>query len=139
MSNPRDLPLQTARMLEEVRNEFEVLFPKDQEAVEGIRPSKSNRSSALMLWARLMMVIDKMRVEYEAKIRDIRLEHHIKADLPPEKTRCVVKGCGELSHGRGLCQKHYTTAYLAVKNGLVLWEDLERLGTALPHGVPRVV
>lgn len=38
-------------MKEDLRDEFEDLFPKDQEAIDGIRPSKSHRSEALVLWA----------------------------------------------------------------------------------------
>jgi hypothetical protein len=36
---------------EKLRDKFEELFPKDKEATLGIRPSKSNRSAALVLWA----------------------------------------------------------------------------------------
>lgn len=36
---------------ERLLNKFEELFPKDQEAVDGVRKSKSNRSAALVLLA----------------------------------------------------------------------------------------
>lgn len=39
------------KRIEILREEFDDLFPKDQEAIDGIRPSKSNRSAALVLWA----------------------------------------------------------------------------------------
>ncbi len=45
--------------LEELREEFEELFPKDKEASKGIRPSKSNRSAALVLWSRFEMILRK--------------------------------------------------------------------------------
>ena len=45
------------QMREDLRNEFEDLFPKDQEALDGIRPSKSNRSSALVLWAKWELIL----------------------------------------------------------------------------------
>ena len=34
---------------------FETLFPKDQEAIDGKRPSKSNRSAALVLRAEMLI------------------------------------------------------------------------------------
>lgn len=45
--------------LEILRDKFEDLFPKDQEAIDGIRPSKSNRSAGLMLYAEFMLIIRK--------------------------------------------------------------------------------
>lgn len=34
-----------------LRDKFEELFPKDQEAIDGERPSKSGRSKALLYYA----------------------------------------------------------------------------------------
>ena len=45
------------KMKEDLREEFETLFEKDQEAIDGIRPSKSNRSAALVLWGRWEMIL----------------------------------------------------------------------------------
>lgn len=54
------------KMIEELREEFEDLFPKDQEAIDGIRPSASNRSAALVLWAKFMCIIEQVKKENEA-------------------------------------------------------------------------
>jgi len=40
------------QLKEDLREEFEELFPKDQQAIDGLRPSKSNRSAGLVLWAK---------------------------------------------------------------------------------------
>jgi hypothetical protein len=53
------------KMIEELREGFEVLFPKDQEAIDGIRPSKSNRSAALLLWAQWEIILKKVMQDYE--------------------------------------------------------------------------
>ena len=45
------------KMIEELRDEFEDLFPKDIEAIQGIRPSKSNRSSGLVLWGKWHLIL----------------------------------------------------------------------------------
>lgn len=45
--------------LEILREEFEELFPKDQEAIDGIRRSKSNRSAAIVLWAKFDLILTK--------------------------------------------------------------------------------
>lgn len=45
--------------VEVLREEFEELFPKDEEAKRGIRPSRSNRSAGLFLWAKWKMITDK--------------------------------------------------------------------------------
>ena len=50
-------------MREELRSEFETLFPKDEEAIEGIRQSKSNRSAAIVLWAKWELILMEMQKE----------------------------------------------------------------------------
>ena len=54
------------KMLEDLREEFEKLFPKDKEAEDGIAPSKSNRGSALVLWAEFMRIIRQIKTENNA-------------------------------------------------------------------------
>lgn len=44
-----------------LRDQFEEIFEKDQEAIDGIRPSKSNRSGALLLWAEIIKEIRKLK------------------------------------------------------------------------------
>ena len=45
--------------IENLREKFEELFPKDDEAIRGERPSNSNRSAALVLWAEWHMILEK--------------------------------------------------------------------------------
>ncbi|MEK6883218.1 MAG: hypothetical protein AABY22_26565 [Nanoarchaeota archaeon] len=56
-------------MKEELRSEFEDLFPKDQEAIDGIRPSKSNRSAALLLWAKWELILQQALSDQKADWR----------------------------------------------------------------------
>lgn len=42
----------------ELREKFEILFPKDEDTSE--HPSKSNRSAALLLWGQLLKEIRKL-------------------------------------------------------------------------------
>lgn len=52
-------PRRWEKDIELLREEFEELFPKDQEAIDGIRPSKSNRSAGLVLWAKWHSILKK--------------------------------------------------------------------------------
>ena len=45
--------------IENLREEFENLFPKDDEAIRGERPSKSNRSAGLVLWEQWHAILEK--------------------------------------------------------------------------------
>ena len=54
--------------IEILRDEFEVLFPKDEEAERGERPSKSNRSAGLVLWASWKVILQKAVMEREEEI-----------------------------------------------------------------------
>ena len=56
-------------MKDELRDEFEDLFPKDKEAIYGIRPSKSNRTSALVLWAKFELIIKQAIEDTKNKIK----------------------------------------------------------------------
>lgn len=49
----------------ELRNLLDEHFPKDKEAEMGIRPSKSNRSSAIVLWGELVAFIRKLNTPNE--------------------------------------------------------------------------
>lgn len=55
------------KLIEEEREKFEELFPKDIEASMGIRPSKSNRSAALVLWADFHFIVRQAVKQTEAK------------------------------------------------------------------------
>ena len=55
--NPQPNQQKWEKMRENLREEFEELFPKDIEATLGIRPSKSHRSQALVLWAKWEMIL----------------------------------------------------------------------------------
>jgi len=48
------------------------------------------------------------------------------------KEDCLIKGCDNLAHTRGLCPKHYQKYVYRVKKGKTSWEELERLGLILP-------
>ena len=70
------------KMREELREEFEELFPKDIEATMGIRPSKSNRTSALVLWAKWQLIVykavDEARQEgREELLRELALKKNL--------------------------------------------------------------
>jgi len=69
-------------LIEEEREKFEELFPKDIEASLGIRPSKSNRSAALVLWADFHYIIKYAVTQTEAntilKAVDILHERYMK-------------------------------------------------------------
>ena len=54
---------------EKLREEFDELFPKDQEAIDGIRISKSNRSAALVLWAKWEILLRKALFQQKEKIK----------------------------------------------------------------------
>lgn len=64
-------------LLEEEREKFEELFPKDIEAKLGIRPSKSNRSAALVLYADFNFIIKQAVKQTEAKtiLKAVELLH----------------------------------------------------------------
>ena len=69
---------------EELRSEFETLFPKDPEASEGIRPSKSRRSEALVLWAKweiiLMTALSSQKAELKKKIEGMKKPEYMDMD-----------------------------------------------------------
>ena len=50
-----------------LREEFEELFEKDQDALDGIRPSKSNLSAGLLLWAKWHCLARQLLVEQQEK------------------------------------------------------------------------
>lgn len=59
--------------MDELREKFDIWFPKDQEAIDGIRPSKSNRSAALVLFGEFSLLLMKEKKEvlkdFVAKLR----------------------------------------------------------------------
>lgn len=46
--------------------------------------------------------------------------------------RCVISGCSNPAHSRGLCQKHYATAAYAVEHNETTWVELESFGMSRP-------
>lgn len=57
-----------------LREELDELFPKDQEAIDGIRPSKSNRSAALVLNAKWHSILLKSNEEWRKKLTEHGLD-----------------------------------------------------------------
>lgn len=53
--------LEDSMMRGYLRERFDEIFEKDQEAIDGIRPSKSNRSGALLLWSEILNEIRKLK------------------------------------------------------------------------------
>ena len=49
----------------ELRIWFEELFPKDNPTKLGLRPSRSNRSSALIIWVEWEKILEEVIKEYE--------------------------------------------------------------------------
>ena len=45
---------------------------------------------------------------------------------------CIIKDCGRPHNARGLCNSHFATSAMKVKNGITTWEKLEKEGKALP-------
>jgi hypothetical protein len=53
-----------------LREKFEEIFEKDQEAIDGIRPSKSNRSGALLLWGLILSEIRKLKNDLQSNLQN---------------------------------------------------------------------
>lgn len=43
---------------------------------------------------------------------------------------CLVNGCGSKVRSRGLCNKHYITAFDMIRRGETTWEELVSVGLA---------
>ena len=53
------------------------------------------------------------------------------APKKPPGAKCLMAGCEQSAHCRGLCSRDYGAARLRVLAGLVSWEELEADGLAL--------
>jgi len=55
---------------------------------------------------------------------------------PKNKKQCMFPKCILTEKSRGLCQRHYQTAYLLVKAGEKTWEIFENAGISAPSKAP---
>lgn len=46
----------------------------------------------------------------------------------PSQDHCILAGCDEQKHCRGLCKNDYIGASRLIKSGKTSWEEMESLG-----------
>lgn len=96
-------PEEWEKNVENLREEFEELFPKDQEAIDGIRPSKSNRSAGLVLWAKWHIILEKALSSERQKVKDLIVKEINIARSEGEKTSRLTSLYNKLGKEKEEC------------------------------------